>query len=63
MTHIKLLSVLGAIALFLIALFGGFGLLVSKILGIIISVLIILGIYFFLHEVTFGDPPRDGGFS
>ena len=63
MTHVKLLSVLGAIALFFIALFGGFGVLAAKIVGYTAVGLILLGVYFFIHEVTFSDPPRDGGFS
>lgn len=63
MTHVKLLSFLGGILLFLFSISGGFGILIAKILGYIMVGAIVLGVYFFIHEITFGEHSGGNGFD
>ncbi|MNK14398.1 hypothetical protein D3C87_325190 [compost metagenome] len=54
MTHVKLISSLLGIFLFISGLCGMFGLLVSKILGFTLMVGLVLLVYFFIHGMVFG---------
>lgn len=63
MTHVKLLSSLFGIFLFIFALLGGFGALVSKILCLVVAGLVLLLVYLFIHQMTFGPHDTGNGFD
>jgi cytochrome c oxidase assembly factor CtaG len=64
LNHAKLLAYLSGIALFLVAICGGFGTLVSVTLARITLGCIIFGVYMVIYEISFGGGLQDnGGFS
>jgi hypothetical protein len=64
LNHVKLLAYLLGIALFFVAIFGGFGTLVSVTLARITLGCIIFGVYMVIYEISFGGGLQDnGGFS
>ena len=62
LNHVKLLTYISGIALFLVAICGGFGTLVSVTLARITLCCIIFGVYMVMYEMCFGGL-QDNGFS